>query len=72
MRFVERGEFAGAKRFMPTIKSDNHEVGYVIKKMFSHTIDRLKHLIETEYEANIRRKRCRIQSVIITNQSPFF
>ncbi|WP_342045095.1 cache domain-containing sensor histidine kinase [Bacillus sp. OTU530] len=64
MRFVERGEFAGAKRFMPTIKSDNHEVGYVIK-MFGHTIDRLKHLIETEYEANIRRKDAEYKALLL-------
>ena len=31
MGFIERGDFSGAKRFMPTIKSQNNEVGYVIK-----------------------------------------
>jgi two-component system sensor histidine kinase YesM len=64
MRYIERGDFYGAKRFMPTIKSYNHEVGYVIK-VFDHTIDQLNHLIETEYEANIRRKDAEYKALLL-------
>ncbi|MEH7374038.1 histidine kinase [Neobacillus drentensis] len=64
MKFIEHGDFLGAKRFMPTIKSSNDEVGYVIK-VFDHTIDQLKHLIETEYEANIRRKDAEYKALLL-------
>ncbi|MGZ4160706.1 MAG: cache domain-containing sensor histidine kinase [Neobacillus sp.] len=64
MGFLEYGDFSGAKRFMPTIKSSKHEVGYVIK-VFGHTIDRLKSLIENEYEANIRRKDAEYKALLL-------
>lgn len=64
MNLIERGDFAGAKRFMPSIKSYNHEVGYVIK-VFDHTIEQLNHLIETEYEANIRRKDAEYKALLL-------
>lgn len=64
MRLIERGDFSGAKRFMPTIKSSNDEVGYVIK-VFDHTVDQLKNLIETEYEANIRRKDAEYKALLL-------
>jgi len=64
MRFIERGDFYGAKRFMPTIKSHNNEVGYVIK-VFNHTIEQLKRLIQTEYEANIRRKDAEYKALLL-------
>ncbi|MBP1082809.1 sensor histidine kinase [Bacillus capparidis] len=64
MTFVERGEFAGAKRYIPTIDLPNHEVGYVIN-VFGRTIDRLNHLIETEYEANIRRKNAEYKALLL-------
>lgn len=64
MGFIESGDFLGAKRFIPTIKSYNHEVGYLIK-VFDHTIDRLNHLIETEYEANIRRKDAEYKALLL-------
>ncbi|MGF6952156.1 two-component system sensor histidine kinase YesM [Neobacillus sp. B4I6] len=64
MKFIEHGDFLGAKRFMPTIKSSNDEVGYVIK-VFDHTVDHLKNLIETEYEANIRRKDAEYKALLL-------
>lgn len=64
MKFIEHGDFLGAKRFMPTIKSSNDEVGYVIK-VFDHTVDQLKNLIETEYEANIRRKDAEYKALLL-------
>jgi two-component system sensor histidine kinase YesM len=64
MGFIERGDFSGAKSFMPTIKSQNNEVGYVIK-VFDHTIGKLKNLIETEYEANLRRKDAEYKALLL-------
>ena len=64
MKFIEHGDFLGAKRFMPTIKSSNDEVGYVVK-VFDHTVDQLKNLIETEYEANIRRKDAEYKALLL-------
>ncbi|MFC0561587.1 sensor histidine kinase [Halalkalibacter alkalisediminis] len=64
MGYIERGDFAGAKRFMPTIKSHNDEVGYLIK-VFDRTIEQLKKLIETEYEANLRRKDAEYKALLL-------
>ena len=64
MKFIERGDFAGAKSFMPSIKSSNDEVGYVVK-VFDHTVDQLKNVIETEYEANIRRKDAEYKALLL-------
>ncbi|MCM2535109.1 histidine kinase [Neobacillus pocheonensis] len=64
MGFIEHGDFSGAKRFIPTIKSNNNEVGYVIT-VFGQTIDRLKNLIENEYVANIRRKDAEYKALLL-------
>lgn len=64
MKFVECGDFSGAKRVMPSIKSHHHEIGYVIK-VFDHTIEQLNHLIQTEYEANIRRKDAEYKALLL-------
>ncbi|MFS0638706.1 histidine kinase [Mesobacillus foraminis] len=64
MGFIERGDFAGAKRFMPTIKSSNNEVGYLIN-VVGHTVDQLKDRIETEYEANIRRRDAEYKALLL-------
>lgn len=64
MGYIERGDFTGAKKFMPTIKSHNHEVGYLVK-VFDQTIDRLNRLIKVEYEANIRRKDAEYKALLL-------
>jgi two-component system sensor histidine kinase YesM len=64
MGFIERGDFTGAKRLMPTIKSQNNEVGYLIT-VFDRTIEQLKNLIETEYEANLRRKDAEYKALLL-------
>jgi two-component system, sensor histidine kinase YesM len=64
MRFIERGDFSGAKRFMPTIKSKNNEVSYLID-VTEHTINQLENLIETEYEANLRRKDAEYKALLL-------
>ncbi|WP_078381830.1 sensor histidine kinase [Sutcliffiella halmapala] len=64
MKYMERGDFSGAKKMMPTIKSDNHEVGYLVK-VFDQTIYRLDQLIKIEYEANIRRKDAEYKALLL-------
>ena len=64
MKFVENGDLEGARSFMPTIKSYNHEVGYAIK-VFDHTVEKLNELIKTEYEANLRRKDAEYKALLL-------
>ncbi|MFJ5759127.1 sensor histidine kinase [Neobacillus sp. NPDC093182] len=64
MGFIKRGDFSGAKRFMPHIKSQNNEVDYLIN-VTEHTIDQLQNLIETEYEANLRRKDAEYKALLL-------
>lgn len=64
MKFVEKGDLEGARTFMPTIKSYNHEVGYAIK-VFDHTIRKLNELIKTEYKANLRRKDAEYKALLL-------
>ncbi|MDN4525638.1 sensor histidine kinase [Fictibacillus fluitans] len=64
MGFIERGDFSGAKRFMPTVKTPKNEVGYLVN-VFTHTVDQLKNRIETEYEANIRRKDAEYKALLL-------
>ncbi|WP_445486766.1 cache domain-containing sensor histidine kinase [Niallia sp. 03133] len=64
MGYIEHGDFNGAKRFMKTIKPYKHEVGYAIN-IFGHTVDRLNHLIATEYEANLRRKNAEYKALLL-------
>lgn len=64
MRFIERGDFSGAKVLLPDSKSQNNEVDYLID-VTNHTIDRLQNLIETEYEANLRRKDAEYKALLL-------
>ncbi|MFP7297096.1 sensor histidine kinase [Neobacillus niacini] len=64
MRLIERGEFSEAKSFLPDIKSQNNEVDYLID-VTKHTIDTLQNLIETEYEANLRRKDAEYKALLL-------
>jgi two-component system, sensor histidine kinase YesM len=64
MGFIERGDFSGAKRLMPASKSQNNEVDYLIN-VTEHTINQLQNLIETEYEANLRRKDAEYKALLL-------
>ncbi|MEH7249016.1 histidine kinase [Neobacillus niacini] len=64
MGFIERGDFSGAKRFIQDIKSQNNEAGYLIN-VTEHTIEKLQNLIETEYEANLRRKDAEYKALLL-------
>lgn len=64
MKLVERGEFKKAKQLIPSIKTANDEIGYVVD-VFGQTANRLDTLIETEYEANIRRRDAEYKALLL-------
>ncbi|WP_262481582.1 sensor histidine kinase [Bacillus sp. CH30_1T] len=64
MKLVEKGEFKKAKQLIPSIKTANDEIGYVVD-VFGQTANRLDTLIETEYEANIRRRDAEYKALLL-------
>jgi two-component system, sensor histidine kinase YesM len=64
MKLVETGDFKKAKQLIPSIKTANDEIGYVVD-VFGQTTNRLDTLIETEYEANIRRRDAEYKALLL-------
>jgi two-component system, sensor histidine kinase YesM len=64
MKLVETGDFKKAKKLIPSIKTANDEIGYVVD-VFGQTTNRLDTLIETEYEANIRRRDAEYKALLL-------
>ncbi|MDT9025628.1 sensor histidine kinase [Rossellomorea yichunensis] len=64
MKLVEKGEFKKAKQLIPSIKTANDEIGYVVD-VFGQTANHLDTLIETEYEANIRRRDAEYKALLL-------
>jgi two-component system, sensor histidine kinase YesM len=64
MGYIERGDFTGAKQMLPANLTQNNEVSYLVK-VTDHTIHQLKNLIETEYEANLRRKDAEYKALLL-------
>ena len=64
MKFIERGDFTGAKRLIPSIQSGTNEIKYLVK-VVDHMIDRLNQLIKFEYLANIRRKDAEYKALLL-------
>ncbi|WP_175987295.1 sensor histidine kinase [Bacillus sp. Marseille-Q1617] len=64
MKLVETGDFKKAKQLIPFIKTANDEIGYVVD-VFGQTTNRLDTLIETEYEANIRRRDAEYKALLL-------
>lgn len=64
MHFLEKGDFHNVQKIIPTIKSDNNEVRYLLQ-VFAHTTDRLKRLIDNEYKANIRRRDAEYKALLL-------
>jgi two-component system, sensor histidine kinase YesM len=71
MKLVEKGEFKKAKQLIPSIKTANDEIGYVVD-VFGQTTNRLDTLIETEYEANIRRRDAEYKALLLQINPHFF
>jgi two-component system, sensor histidine kinase YesM len=64
MKLVEKGDFKKAKQLIPSIKTANDEIGYVVD-VFGQTASRLDTLIETEYEANLRRRDAEYKALLL-------
>ncbi|KAB8125922.1 HAMP domain-containing protein [Gracilibacillus oryzae] len=64
MNHLEKGDFQSVQRVMPTIKSQNNEIRYMLN-VFTHTIDRLKSLIDSEFKLNIRRRNAEYKALLL-------
>lgn len=64
MNYLEKGDFENAKNVMPTIRSENNEIRYLLQ-VFDHTMDRLKQLIDSEYKTNIRRRNAEYKALLL-------
>ncbi|CAM4087433.1 histidine kinase [Paenibacillus alkaliterrae] len=71
MKHVERGEFAQALSMMPAVRTGHSEVGYVTR-VFENMTTRLRYLIETEFETNLRRKNAEYKALLLQINPHFF
>ncbi|AJY73873.1 cache domain-containing sensor histidine kinase [Paenibacillus beijingensis] len=71
MRHVKNGEFERALKLMPKARSGHSEVGYVTG-FFEQMVHRLKYLIQTEFEANLRRKNAEYKALLLQINPHFF
>lgn len=71
MKLVERGEFSGALEMMPKVRTGHSEVGYVTR-IFESMTNRLRYLIETEFETNLRRKNAEYKALLLQINPHFF
>nr|WP_191297021.1 sensor histidine kinase [Paenibacillus sp. PL91] len=71
MKHVERGEFAQALSMMPSVRTGHSEVGYVTR-IFENMTTRLRYLIETEFETNLRRKNAEYKALLLQINPHFF
>lgn len=71
MKHVERGEFSGALAMMPKVRTGHSEIGYVTR-IFESMTNRLRYLIETEFETNLRRKNAEYKALLLQINPHFF
>lgn len=71
MKHVERGEFVQALAMMPKVRTGHSEVGYVTR-IFESMTNRLRYLIETEFETNLRRKNAEYKALLLQINPHFF
>ncbi|CAM4515567.1 two-component system sensor histidine kinase YesM [Paenibacillus endophyticus] len=71
MKLVKRGEFDEAIKQMPNTQRGHSEIGYVTGA-FGQMTHRLKYLIETEYETNLRRKNAEYKALLLQINPHFF
>jgi two-component system sensor histidine kinase YesM len=55
MKLVERGDFVNIEQRLPQFNVTHSEIGFVIG-IFQNIVRKLKHLIETEFQANLQRR----------------
>ncbi|HZG76247.1 MAG TPA: sensor histidine kinase [Paenibacillus sp.] len=71
MRYVERGDFARARKTMPASTAGHSEIGYVTNT-FETMTERLRHLIETEFETNLRRRNAEYKALLLQINPHFY
>lgn len=71
MKHVKKGEFHQALKLMAGAKPGHSEVGYVTE-VFVEMTDRLKYLIETEFETNLRRKNAEYKALLLQINPHFY
>ncbi|MBD0380231.1 cache domain-containing sensor histidine kinase [Paenibacillus sedimenti] len=71
MKHVRRGEFNQALQFMPKVKKGHSEVSYVTG-VFEQMTHRLRYLIETEFETNLRRKNAEYKALLLQINPHFY
>ncbi|WP_339208267.1 sensor histidine kinase [Paenibacillus sp. FSL K6-3182] len=71
MKLVKRGEFDEAIKQMPNTQRGHSEIGYVTGA-FGQMTHRLKYLIETEYETNLRRKNAEYKALLLQINPHFY
>ncbi|NRF93356.1 sensor histidine kinase [Paenibacillus frigoriresistens] len=71
MKHVQRGEFNRALHVMPKVREGHSEVGYVTG-VFEQMTHRLRYLIETEFETNLRRKNAEYKALLLQINPHFY
>lgn len=71
MKYVQRGEFNQALHVMPKVRKGHNEVGYVTG-VFEQMTHRLRYLIETEFETNLRRKNAEYKALLLQINPHFY
>ena len=71
MKHVQRGEFNQALHVMPKVREGHSEVGYVTG-VFEQMTHRLRYLIETEFETNLRRKNAEYKALLLQINPHFY
>ncbi|MFD0698072.1 sensor histidine kinase [Paenibacillus sp. GCM10027628] len=71
MKHVKRGEFSQALQFMPKVRRGHSEVDYV-SGVFEQMTYRLRYLIETEFETNLRRKNAEYKALLLQINPHFY
>ncbi|UKS27883.1 histidine kinase [Paenibacillus sp. HWE-109] len=71
MKHVERGEFHQALQVMPNAGEGHSEVNYVTA-VFKQMTHRLRYLIETEFETNLRRKNAEYKALLLQINPHFY
>ncbi|MDU0205406.1 sensor histidine kinase [Paenibacillus sp. MAH-36] len=71
MKHVERGEFHQALQVIPNAGEGHSEVNYVTA-VFKQMTHRLRYLIETEFETNLRRKNAEYKALLLQINPHFY
>lgn len=71
MKHVKNGEFGQALEVMPKVRKGHSELNYV-SDVFEEMTRRLRYLIETEFETNLRRKNAEYKALLLQINPHFY